>query len=537
MSNNGFSPLHLIHSGYGEKYLNALKALKKQGIEPTRGEWKPDELEQLDKNFSTFVKEYKIKDYVCLLTPLDKNDVKFRKETNFNLRMCQGIMRTKHQVSIKVVRKFLPVKKGRLSSAEKRELFRLYNMYGRKWTLIGRLLQRQPFHVVTSFTHISQTKNHGSWGKREESKLKQAVNSFISSGKAISWNAVSTAVGTRSSKTCLVKWLNYTRDQLNWNDLQAYKLINLIRKKQYDSENSINWKKIAKWLYNNKGFSLMLKYRFQKMKKNVSKIAEFEEVVKDLYVLYKERKHGFVLRNMDSKKVINSSKSKRYNKNESKNNHSKIDICHPEWTVLTSYELIKLINESCVNDEYLIDWVELSKHFLNVSPNWLKWKFGVLKKELPLSYSSEFTDIIEELSKLYDDRVNGHSDDDDELLMSYVISSDDDEVVEIKKNKDNMDVTIVDSDDDWDEILSDSEIISIMSEDDYMSILMQDDDIVMLPEYNKKKEIPALDKDIICVESDKEDSVTLNNKSKQKTRKRKQNKKVKSKKTKIICID
>ena len=65
-------------------------------------------------------------------------------------------------------------------------------------------------------------------------------------------------------------------------------------------------------------------------------------------------------------------------------------------------KLVTTVYESGVEDEYLIDWLNLSEMFdESVTPQWLKIKWGMMVKELPRVMFLEFPEIVENLYQLY----------------------------------------------------------------------------------------------------------------------------------------
>ena len=75
------------------------------------------------------------------------------------------------------------------------------------------------------------------------------------------------------------------------------------------------------------------------------------------------------------------------------------------------HKLISIIWESNVDDEYLIDWNNLSACFNNtVTSKWLRWKFGVVCKEVPHSHFLEFGEIINQLYNIYQRKIINEGD-------------------------------------------------------------------------------------------------------------------------------
>ena len=91
------------------------------------------------------------------------------------------------------------------------------------------------------------------------------------------------------------------------------------------------------------------------------------------------------------------------------------------------HKLISIIWDSNVDDEYLIDWNNLSACFNNtVTPKWLRWRFGVVCKEVPHSHTLEFREIIDQLYNIYQrkiinevDYINGSLPDGEEIYESH----------------------------------------------------------------------------------------------------------------------
>lgn len=83
------------------------------------------------------------------------------------------------------------------------------------------------------------------------------------------------------------------------------------------------------------------------------------------------------------------------------------------------YKLITLISEANIDDEFLIEWDDLIKHFDDVpSPAWLKLEFQAICKEVPQSHRLEFPELIEQLLGIYERKMN--KDDDDVQIVGKI---------------------------------------------------------------------------------------------------------------------
>ena len=66
-------------------------------------------------------------------------------------------------------------------------------------------------------------------------------------------------------------------------------------------------------------------------------------------------------------------------------------------------KLVMAINDMCGADEYLMDWERLCQMFHgNITIEFLKCRFGIIKKQLPQSYLMEFPEVVEKLIEFYE---------------------------------------------------------------------------------------------------------------------------------------
>ena len=113
-----YTPLHYISGSH----IGKLELLKAQGIEPRRGKWNSEEVYQLHRNMMRFLEAHRgeIKDFRRLILPQTKEDLSFRKTTQFVLSLCHGIRRTRSTIRNRIEQQYTNfLKKGTLSAEKK----------------------------------------------------------------------------------------------------------------------------------------------------------------------------------------------------------------------------------------------------------------------------------------------------------------------------------------------------------------------------------------------------------------------------------
>merc|ERR1712226_418484 len=146
-----------------------------------------------------FLATHDVKDFEGLILIRTKEDRRFRKESQFVLKLCKGIQRTGFDVAHRILQQFSSdfLKTGRLSKKEHEELKRLHKLYGNNWKKIGLLMNRSRVNF-TSIQHCaSKSWKKGSWTSCEDKALLTSVKKFLDTKKSISWREVSKDVKTR----------------------------------------------------------------------------------------------------------------------------------------------------------------------------------------------------------------------------------------------------------------------------------------------------------------------------------------------------
>ncbi|XP_065640277.1 uncharacterized protein LOC105845152 [Hydra vulgaris] len=208
VSNNNLSHLHRVSSIFKARERGQLDVEK---IKPKTGPWSKAEVLQLETNMARFLKLYNMTSSKSLVFPSTKEELEFRRKTNFNLKMCHGIQRYGQSIMRKVVIHFVgALQEGYPTGKDAQMFWKMVKIYGTNWKLIGSLLKRTPQSLYHFYIHEKNKKNKNfqkkSWFNAETEMLIKLVDESFKRGDKIRWNKISEQIVSRSPMQCRQKW-------------------------------------------------------------------------------------------------------------------------------------------------------------------------------------------------------------------------------------------------------------------------------------------------------------------------------------------
>lgn len=135
-----------------------------------------------------------------------------------------------------------PLTRSRAVSSRLTLLRSLVEQKGRKWSAIGKRLNRHPSAVKNKYDVImmGSSRNSGPWTTAETSALRRAVAANESEDGTIHWVAVAKAVGSRDPTQCLNKWSALQP----WSPQQDLQLLGEIERQGVSSLKEVDWAEI-----------------------------------------------------------------------------------------------------------------------------------------------------------------------------------------------------------------------------------------------------------------------------------------------------
>ncbi|XP_065672604.1 uncharacterized protein LOC136090268 isoform X2 [Hydra vulgaris] len=208
VSNSNLSHLHRVSSIFKARERGELDVEK---IKPKTGPWSKAEVLQLETNMARFLKSYNMTSSKSLVFPSTKEELEFRRKTNFNLKMCHGIQRYGQSIMRKIVIHFVgALKEGYPTGKDAQMFWKMVKIYGTNWKLIGSLLKRTPQSLYHFYIHEKNKKNKNfqtkSWFNAETEMLIKLVDESFKRGDKIRWNKISEQIVSRSPMQCRQKW-------------------------------------------------------------------------------------------------------------------------------------------------------------------------------------------------------------------------------------------------------------------------------------------------------------------------------------------
>ena len=292
MGTDWFSPLHYVSNNNSHR--KRLEQLKSKGIVPKTGKWTSAEVEQLHENMMRFLSCHKIKDFRRLIVPQTKEDLSFRKETDFVLRMCHGIQRTRLHIRNRIEQQYTNFfKKGRMTEEERETMIKLQKVHGNRWQKIGFIMNRYHRCMSMNYQYATGVWNKGAWTREEDNRLISAMKPY-EGNKSIPWTQISKVVVTRTPTKCATRWSQRQSWQIEksadvaFSEKEEYKLVSYIHNLNIDDDYLIDWTGIASY-FDNKYEPGWLRCKFQALSKEVpsSHLLEFVDMVEKLYDIFK----------------------------------------------------------------------------------------------------------------------------------------------------------------------------------------------------------------------------------------------------------
>ena len=247
-----------------------------------------------------YLRAHAIKSFPRLIIPHTKEEKKFRRDTEFLLKMCKGIRRTQINVSNRVVAQYSHfLTKGSLSDKEKSELI-LHGKNGKSWKDIGILMNRSCHNLHYFYSVYSRSWNRGPWSGEEDQLLRKAVQNFKLAREDEdqgTWSQISDMVVTRDPRACLNRWNRCvskrvdTMDDIVFKDDDAKKLVSTIFNSNLEDEYLIDWNMLSA-MFHDTVTSSWLRWKWGVLKKEIphSHFLEFPEIVEKIHELYTTKK-------------------------------------------------------------------------------------------------------------------------------------------------------------------------------------------------------------------------------------------------------
>ncbi|GFU20323.1 transcription termination factor 1 [Nephila pilipes] len=240
--------------------------LEENNVSIASGRWSKEEDAILRRNYQEFGEKFFINDPYLLLgigRHARSMDVgKFLKAKHFFVRLGKDLNnRSLRSIYVRARALFNPLQtKEKFSKQKIADLKHVHNIFGRKWSAIGSILDKSDGSCCASYMWHNKEVNKGKWTTEEESNLINAIKTVtntedISSNniQTLSWEHVARLVPTRNKFQCRHYWADHlawdpnVTERKRWNLHSYAKLIHLLKNDYFVStEKEINWKELHK---------------------------------------------------------------------------------------------------------------------------------------------------------------------------------------------------------------------------------------------------------------------------------------------------
>ncbi|XP_076320841.1 uncharacterized protein LOC143230709 [Tachypleus tridentatus] len=273
-----------------------------KGVKIRTGKWTKRENDILKQNWEELCERYLLEHPTVLLGIAQKKKkyMNFLRAKHFYIRLAKGLNdRSLHSVYLRARKLFSSgFRQGRMKNREFSKVLQLYQIHGRKWSMIGKKLNRRPDIVKEIFRYRTTKEVIGVWSPEENEALIKAVQEFIGSSDTegvchgLKWAEIAKLVRTRNESQCRQHWLktlcwaqsNKDRDKVKWKPEDSRMLIKHLYELSAESEADVDWDDLAeKFEMPMSYYSVQFKWWNLKYTVPEWETKDFEEIVAYLY--------------------------------------------------------------------------------------------------------------------------------------------------------------------------------------------------------------------------------------------------------------
>ncbi|XP_013786183.1 transcription termination factor 1-like [Limulus polyphemus] len=273
-----------------------------EGVKIRTGKWTKREDNIMKQNWQDLCKRYQLDHPTILLGIAQKRSkyMNFLRAKHFYVRLAKGLNdRPLHSVYLRARKLFSSgFRQGRMKSNEFSRALQLYQIHGRKWSKIGKTLNRRPDTVKDILRYRTTKEVIGVWSPEEDESLIKAVQEFIGCTDTegichgLKWVEIAKLVPTRNESQCRQHWLtklcwaksNKDSDKVNWKPEDTRTLIKHLYDISAESEGDVDWDALAeKFEMTMSYYSLQFKWWSLKYTVPDWETKDFEEIVAYLY--------------------------------------------------------------------------------------------------------------------------------------------------------------------------------------------------------------------------------------------------------------